>query len=140
MEIRPIESIEESKRVFPVMKELRAHLDESKYLELLQSAKAGGYKLAGIFDGDRCLGLMGYRVLFDFAHGKHLYIDDLVIAHSVRSNGLGARLLCFAKDTAASLGCNRLRLCTGTDNESGKRFYEKNGWELKAVVYKSKLV
>ena len=29
-----------------------------------------------------------------------------------------------------------LRLCTGVDNQDGKRFYERNGLELRAVAYK----
>ncbi len=139
MEIKPISSLEQSKSVFAIMKELRTHLDETKYLELLQSAKANGYQLVGAFDGEQCVGLMGYRVLFDFVHGKHLYIDDLVVTSSIRSKGLGTQMLAFAKEVAASNNCSRLRLCTGIDNDSGKHFYEKNGWDLKAVVYKTKI-
>ncbi|MGE3974979.1 MAG: hypothetical protein AB7F59_10685 [Bdellovibrionales bacterium] len=50
MEIKSIESVEASKSVFPIMNELRSHLDESKYLDLLQAARANGYELFGAFD------------------------------------------------------------------------------------------
>jgi ribosomal protein S18 acetylase RimI-like enzyme len=139
VEIKFIESIEESKSVFPIMKELRSHLSEAEYLELLLSAKANGYQLVGAYEGKNCLGLMGYRTLFDFVHGKHIYIDDLVVTASIRSQGIGAQLLSYAKEIAMSNGCSRLRLCTGNENENGKRFYEKNGWEQRAVVYKMKI-
>jgi len=36
---------------------------------------------------------MGYRLLHDFVHGRHLYIDDLVVTSRLRSSGLGAELL-----------------------------------------------
>jgi hypothetical protein len=35
--------------------------------------------------------------------------------------------------------CDGLRLCTGIENESGKRFYEREGWTLKAVAFKKKI-
>jgi hypothetical protein len=36
-------------------------------------------------------------------------------------------------------GCPRLRLCTGIQNEKGKAFYERNGWNLRAVAYKTQI-
>lgn len=82
---------------------------------------------------------MGYRIITDFVHGRHLYIDDLVTSEEVRSQGHGATLLKYAEAMAKQKGCSNLRLCTGIDNEGGKRFYEKNSWNLRAVVYKKKL-
>jgi hypothetical protein len=43
-------------------------------------------------------------------------------------------------DLAKELDCKGLRLCTGIENEQGKKFYERNGWSLRAVAYKKKLV
>lgn len=82
---------------------------------------------------------MGYRVLCDFVHGRHLYIDDLVTDENIRSKGYGATLLKEAEKIAQENGCTNLRLCTGIDNDRGKTFYEKNNWNLRAVVYKKKL-
>ncbi len=82
---------------------------------------------------------MGYRILFDFVHDKHLYIDDLVVASSLRSQGFGKQLLDFAEVEARRLGCRGLRLCTGVENEGGKRFYERSGWAPRALAYKKKL-
>lgn len=137
MQIRNIESLDEARTVFPILKEMRTDLNETTYLERLQGARSGGYVLVGAFDGETCVGLMGYRFLTDFVHGKHLYVDDLVVTKSVRSKGLGRKLLEFAKSAAEAEGCQRLRLCTGVDNADAKVFYEKIGWQLKAVVYKT---
>jgi ribosomal protein S18 acetylase RimI-like enzyme len=82
---------------------------------------------------------MGHRVLHDFVHGKHLYIDDLVTTVSHRSKGIGALLLKRAEVDAQQLGCQSLRLCAGVSNEDGKRFYEKQQWQFRSVVYKKKL-
>lgn len=140
MEFRFVETTDEARQVFPLMKELRDHLDEASFLQLLSAAKAESrYTLLAAFEDSGCVGLMGYRILTDFVHGRHLYIDDLVTKEGHRSRGLGARLLQEAKHIAAQNGCEKLRLCTGAQNERGKAFYERNGWALRAVVYKAQI-
>ncbi len=82
---------------------------------------------------------MGYRISYDFVHGKHIYVDDLVTSENHRSQSYGAMLLKHAEDLAKEHNCTNLRLCTGIDNDRGKRFYERNLWSLRAVVYKKKI-
>lgn len=133
-----LQSPEELKSVFPLMKQLREHLSEEQFVSLIGLAmKESRYQLLGFFENGKCQGLMGYRILTDLVHGRHLYIDDLVVDQNLRSKGLGAKLLSKAKDIAKSENCKRLRLCTGAENDRGKNFYERNGWKLRAVVYKS---
>lgn len=125
---------------FPLLRQLRDHLPEEELWAIYQAAKKeSGYALWGAFEGEDCLGLMGIRILTDFVHGRHLYIDDLVVAENARSKGIGALLLAEAEALARKEGCKQLRLCTGIHNDRGKTFYEKNGLELRAVAYKKKL-
>lgn len=127
-------------RCYPIMKELRTELSFNDYMEIYEQAhSADGYEIVGIESDVKVAAVMGYRVLHDYVHGKHLYIDDLVSTESQRSNGLGAQLLAFADNLAKELGCKGLRLCTGIDNELGKKFYERHNWKLRAVAYKKKL-
>ncbi|MBK7842470.1 MAG: GNAT family N-acetyltransferase [Bdellovibrionales bacterium] len=127
-------------RFYPVMKELRKELSFDDYMTICQNAhEADGYEIVAIEADKKVLAVMGYRILHDFVHGKHLYIDDLVSTESHRSQGLGAELLKYAENRARELGCKGLRLCTGIDNEQGKKFYERNAWKLRSVAYKKKL-
>ncbi len=127
-------------RFYPVMKELRKELSYQDFLNLYEQAhKADGYEVVGYEINGKVVAVMGYRVLHDLVHGKHLYIDDLVSTESHRSKGLGAKLLAHAETLAKEYSCKGLRLCTGIENESGKKFYERNGWNLRAVAYKKKL-
>lgn len=127
-------------RCYPVINELRKDLSLLEYLKIIKMAKAsGGYEMVAIEINKQIVAVMGYRILFDFVHGKHLYIDDLVTSETHRSQGLGAQLLNYAEGIAKELSCQGLRLCTGIENELGKKFYEKQGWRLRAVVYKKKL-
>ena len=122
-----------------VLKELRTELSFEDFIATYGEArKANRYTMVGATEGDRLVAVMGYRILHDFVHGKHLYIDDLVTTAACRSKGIGALLLKRAETDAQRLGCQSLRLCTGVANEAGKRFYEREQWQCRSVVYKKK--
>lgn len=125
---------------YKLIRELRPHLEEETFLSLSREARIrDDYKLVGMFANDECIALIGYRVLYDFVHGKHLYIDDLLVTEKRRSEGLGKKLLTFAETEARRIDCKILRICTGVENKRGMSFYQKNNWEQKAVVFKKKL-
>ena len=127
-------------RFYPVMKELRPDLSYGDYLTIYEEAHAAnGYEIVGLESGSHIYAVMGYRVLTDYVHGRHLYIDDLVSTAAQRSKGFGAKLLKYADEIAHELQCKSLRLSTGIDNEMGQKFYEREGWNLKSVTYKKKV-
>jgi len=43
-----------------------------------------------------------------------------------------------SEEVALRENCQTLRLCTGIENESGVRFYEKNGWSKRAYAFTKK--
>lgn len=134
-------SKQDLEKVYPVVHELREHLNLDEFIKLYEQAhKMSNYQLVAFEDEqENIIAAMGYRILVDFVHGRHLYVDDLVTCAKFRSKGIGAKLLKIAEGIAAENNCNNLRLSTGIQNENGKKFYESNSWLLKAVVYKKKL-
>ncbi|MDZ4663078.1 MAG: GNAT family N-acetyltransferase [Pseudomonadota bacterium] len=127
-------------RCFPIIKELRPHLNINDYFSIYeQSHKSDGYEIIATEVDGKVLAVMGYRILFDYVRGKHMYVDDLVSTENSRSRGLGAELLNYAESMAKELNCSGLRLCTGIENEGGIKFYEKNGWTKRAFAYSKKI-
>lgn len=64
---------------FPIMNELRRNLSTKEFFEIYkQASEINGYKIIGLKKGQTIVAIMGYRVLYDYVHGKHLYIDDQV--------------------------------------------------------------
>ena len=126
---------------YQVVKELREHLSLDEFFAIYNQAHLeNNYTLVALEEEGNILAVMGYRFISDYVHGKHLYIDDLVTTKKQRSKGLGVLLLSYAENLAQKSGCKMLRLCTGIDNELGKKFYQKNGWDLRAVAFKKKLL
>lgn len=139
--IYKVETELELKECFPILQELRPHLKFEEFLDIYkQSQKHDGYEIICIRKNNEVVALMGYRILYDFVRGRHLYIDDLVTTEKVRSTGLGAKLLKYAEELAPKLGCKVLRLCTGIENEKGIKFYEKNNWTKRAYAYTKKII
>lgn len=126
--------------VYDVLKELRPHISQEEFIEIYNKAKkADQYTFYGYYINKECVGLMGLRYMTDYVHRYHLYIDDLVVKKDFRSQNIGSQLLQFAEDLAREKLCTGLRLCTGVDNKDGMRFYEREGWALRAVAYKKKI-
>lgn len=136
----PLDISEDLKRAFTVVKELRTQLDEDDFGRLVKLAVAAdGYRLIAREERGQILAVMGYRILHDLVHGSHLSVDDLVTTKDARSQGHGAELLRFAEGEARRLGLTGLRLSTGIENERAKKFFEREGWDLRAVTYKKKV-
>ena len=130
-------SEEDLARLYPVFKELREGLEFPDYLTTYHQAHQENHLvMVGLEVEGEIVAVMGYRILIDFTHGKHLYIDDLVTTIQRRSQGFGELLLNYAKQQAKTLGCRALRLCTGVDNLQAQRFYQRHQMEIKAVALK----
>lgn len=135
-----MESQLELEQAFLLMKELRPQINLHTFLDIYHQAhKTNGYEIVALKDNGQVVAIMGYRILYDYVHGKHCYIDDLVSSQHKRSKGYGTELLKYAEQFAKHQQCTGLRLCTGIENDRGKNFYEKNGWKLRAAVYKKKI-
>lgn len=90
--------------------------------------------------------MLGSEVGADLDDFRHSFnrsflhtILDLVVHESSRSKGIGAKLLPFAENFTKEKNCKVLRLSTGIQNERGKSFYEKLGWQLTALAYTKKI-
>lgn len=126
---------------FPLILLLRPHLTLAEFIDIYQNAhKNDQFELTAFFDdeGEMCA-IVGYRILYDFVRGRHLYIDDLVTHPDKRSQGLGQYVLKYAEVMAKQLNCKGgLRLCAGLENTRGISFYERNGWTQRALAFVKK--
>ena len=139
LEFRELD-LKELPTAYPIVRELRTELESAEFEKLYVAAnRADSYRLVGAFENGECIGVIGFRVLHDLVHGRHFYIDDLVVSQEHRSRGIGAKLLQYAEETAARADCRKLRLSTGIENEAAKRFYEREGWNLRSVTFKKQL-
>lgn len=115
---------------FPVLKELRTHLEEADYLPQLERLEAQDYQLAFVRDEGRVTAVAGFWLSEAFAYGKYMHVYDLVTSEGVRSRGHGAALMDFLKVLARDSGCTQLHLDSGVQRFAAHRFYLREGFRI----------
>lgn len=108
---------------WPVVAQLRPHLDEGAFLAQALRQQAEGWRATVLLEGGVVRAFAGWRVQEMLAHGRLLYVDDLVTDRAARSAGHGKALLDWLKSQASALGCRSLQLDSGTQRIDAHAFY-----------------
>ena len=108
---------------WPVVAQLRPHLDEGAFLAQALRQQAEGWRATVLLEGCVVRAFAGWRVQEMLAHGRLLYVDDLVTDSTARSAGHGKALLDWLKAQATALGCRSLQLDSGTQRIDAHAFY-----------------
>jgi GNAT superfamily N-acetyltransferase len=125
---------------FPVMNELRTHLNESTYLEILHSMREEGYKLFALYHNEQVVAVTGVAIRTNFYYGKHVFVYELVTHSSQRSKGYGEKLLSYIHQYAIHNGCGIVNLESALFRSDAHRFYEtKMGYEKFCYSFKKVL-
>ncbi|MDY7082611.1 MAG: GNAT family N-acetyltransferase, partial [Halobacteria archaeon] len=137
VEIRELKTQREWIDAFPVMRQLRDHLDKETYLDYMHEMTADGYRLfAGVVD-DEIVALAGVGIEVNMYYGRHLWVYELVTDEEHRSEGYGEGILEFLEGWAVGRGCELVALSSGTQRDDAHRFYEDRvGMERASYVYK----
>ena len=125
---------------YEVMKELRPHFTEQDFLSQVKLQQESGYKLVYEVSENTIVTVAGFRISFNLAWGKFLYIDDLVTLEKFRSLGFGARLLSAITEYAKQQKCDELHLDSGVNRINAHRFYQNQGMDLSSYHFRMKLM
>jgi GNAT superfamily N-acetyltransferase len=126
---------------YPVMKQLRTHLSQERFLELTREAMLSeGYKLAALYEEGEIMAVIGFMPMITLYNGKSIWVCDLVTDSSVRSKGYGEKLLNYVETWAKNNGYNIISLSSGLQRLDAHRFYEdKMDYVKKSYVYLKEL-
>ncbi len=138
-EVREALSDGEIAATFPVMKQLRPHLDEGDYLETVRRMQSTGYRIATVVEDGQVVCVAGFRAQENLYCGRHLYVEDLITDHSARSRGHGQRMLGWLTDQARGDGCGQLHLDSGVQRSDAHRFYLREGLTIFAYHFHKEL-
>lgn len=127
--IRIAETPAEIEQCFPVMAQLRPHLEREEFIARVQRQMADSYRLAYLSAGSSVIAVAGYRITENLAWGRFLYVDDLVTDQAARSRGHGKALLAWLTRHARQNGCAQLHLDSGAQRKDAHRFYLREGME-----------
>jgi ribosomal protein S18 acetylase RimI-like enzyme len=115
-----------------LLAQLRPALGVAGARHFLQEAMRRHYIIAVADDGNRDVGLAGYRILRT-SRGRILMIEDLIVDRQARGAGVGTALLDKLKEWGRAHGCVRIELDTGLDNTAAQAFYHRYGLHTSAL-------
>ncbi|HQR40516.1 MAG TPA: GNAT family N-acetyltransferase [Blastocatellia bacterium] len=122
-DIRIARSDGEIQSCYPVMSELRPHVQPDEFLRRVRrQGEIAAYQLAYVLDGE-VRAVAGFRVSECLAWGRFLYVDDLVCASADRSKGYGGALFDWIVAYAREDNCDELHLDSGVHRFAAHRFY-----------------
>ena len=139
--IKELLSRDEIIEAFPVMKQLRTHLDESTYLELVIDAQENDrYKMFALLDGNEIVAVTGFKPMITLYYGRFVWVCDLVTDSNARSKGYGEKLLTYVHEWAKENNYERVALSSGLQRIDAHRFYEdKMNYVKASYVFKTTL-
>jgi GNAT superfamily N-acetyltransferase len=118
--------------MLPVLRELRPHLDAETLAAVHAEGHAQGLRFTAAYDGERCVGVAGWRIVATTVAIRKLYVDDLVTAAGARSAGVGHALLADLERRAGEAGCTLLDLDSGVQRHDAHRFYLRERMAIKS--------
>jgi GNAT superfamily N-acetyltransferase len=139
--IKELQSRNEIIKAFPVMRQLRTHLDEGSYFELVSEAQEKeGYKMFALFDGNDIVAVIGFQPMITLYYGRFVWVCDLVTDVTKRSKGYGEKLLSYIHKWANENKYESVALSSGLKRTDAHRFYEnKMDYNKVSYVFKASL-
>lgn len=134
-----VETEAEVARCYAVVAQLRPHLTEEAFVAQVGRQMAQGFQLAALEDGGAVRAVAGFRFQEMLAHGRLMYVDDLVTDEAARSQGYGAALMDWLLEQARSAGCAKLQLDSGVHRFRAHRFYFLQGMHISSYHFSIEL-
>ena len=136
MNIRELTTEEEFRTAWPVMRELRDHLDEETYLKRVADMRPSGYRLIAVEEDGAIVALAGIGREKNLYYGSYMWVYDLITTERARSKGHGLALLRRVEEIAREEGCEVLALSSALHRLDAHRFYlEKAGMEKRSFTF-----
>ncbi|UOQ95016.1 GNAT family N-acetyltransferase [Halobacillus shinanisalinarum] len=139
--VKELQSPKEILEAFPVMNQLRTHLDVETYLALVTEAKEkDSYRLFALYDRDEIVAVTGFKPMITLYYGRFVWVCDLVTSSESRSKGYGDRLLAFVHEWTKENGYESVALSSGLQRLEAHRFYEdRMDYDKVSYVFKRKI-
>ncbi len=133
--IREINSEKEMLSHFSKLKELSPYLTLSQFKVMLKDMLKHGYRMAGVYDTKKCVGISGFWISTKIYSGKYVELDNVITDKKYRSMGLGKMLCDWIIAVAKKEGCKTAMLDAYTHNAAGHKFYFREGFVIKGFHF-----
>ena len=108
-------------------------LDRGLYLPILRQYK---------FSGKLKLIRRAFPLIFiKETTSNEYFLSNLVVKGQYRNKGIGEKMLHHVEELATDAGLSKIGLIVNLENQKARRFYDRNGYEIKAMnLFPNRLV
>jgi ribosomal protein S18 acetylase RimI-like enzyme len=125
--------------LYPLIRQLSPGVTAERYAHSLDDMLVHGYRMAAVYEGEQCVGISGIWVATKIYSGRYLEMDNVVVADSHRSQGIGKLLTDFVVALAIEEGCETIMLDAYLENEKAHAFYERAGFVKRGYHFLKKV-
>ena len=118
-----------------VHRQLRPDLP-ADYAGRLERIFANGGRMVVATVGAAVAGVAMWRLIENTFEGRRLYVDDLVVDDSARSQGIGKTLFDWLEAQSRILDCDVLALDSGVQRSGAHKFYFREGMSIPAFCFR----
>ncbi|HEA22768.1 hypothetical protein LCGC14_1091800 [marine sediment metagenome] len=126
-------------QILPLLSQLNPNISRDVLISRLQDMVLRSYQCVGVFENEKLIGISGIWILHKYYIGKHIEPDNVFILPDYQGKGIGEILINWIFDYAKSINCEASELNCYTENEAGRRFWEKQGYEVVGYHFRKKL-
>jgi len=122
---------EDINSVIPLIQKLTQNANSNALLkERFASMVKESYECAGVFDGNKLIGICGMWFQTRHYAGKSMEVDHVYIEEAYQGKGLGKQFFKWLYNYAKSRGCNISELNTYVQNYASHKFYYNEGYKI----------
>ncbi len=121
---------EELPLILPLIESHNARIAPEELRRRLDVMIPHGYHCIAAFQGDRLVGVAGYWLGARFYCGEYMDVDNVVVDETLRSQGIGAKLMDWLHAKAIELSCKIVVLDSYTTYAGAHRFYFREGYHI----------
>ncbi|MDP4262828.1 MAG: GNAT family N-acetyltransferase [Bacteroidota bacterium] len=136
---RELATVTEMKDTYELLKQLGYDYDLDTYMNYLEDMIPKGYKQMVVLENDRYIGVAGFWLSTKLFCGPYVELDNVVVAASHRSKGIGHLLCNVVEEKARQYGCNIAVLDAYVHNERAHQFYFREGYIIRGFHFLKKL-
>jgi GNAT superfamily N-acetyltransferase len=116
--------------ILPLIEAHNAKIPPEELRRRLEVMKTHDYHCIAAFLGERIVGVAGYWLGARFYCGEYLDVDNVVVDPSLRSRGIGLRMMEWLHERAAALGCKVVVLDSYVTFAGAHKFYFREGYSI----------
>ncbi len=125
--------------ILPLIEKHNAKIEPAELRRRLEIMIPQGYHCIAALEGGHVIGVAGYWLGARFYCGEYMDVDNVVVDESIRSRGVGLKMMDWLHAKARELGCKVVMLDSYVTLARAHKFYFRQDYEILGYHFSRKV-